>query len=296
MAFERIFSYNNNLTQIITEEPESPNIDAKSLLLSGMINNEQNIQVNKEIIKETVFEFNNISYPIIADSNKINVLAESIYIGNQFFLSIIDTLLFNDIYKYPNSYSLLINNNTKLRITQMQKSAEVFDNTKCLVIFKIIDYEFSNTIVKQEIINYNDFIYMERLSLNCKVINNYSIQNNGKISNIIDNSIIISIQDKINQGSPLIIDNKVIGLFYKNKSNDAYYLRLSRITYWLCNFITIPYNVPIHYSNQELYNVILSLSDKVQEFENKLNEINSNNQIINKKIEPLIYTLISSDQ
>ena len=137
---------------------------------------------------------------------------------------------------------------------------------------------------------------MERLGLNCKIITNYSSQINGNISNIFDNSIIVSSYDKINQGSPLIINDKVIGLFYKTKSNEACYLRLSRITYWLCNFISIPYNIPVNYSNQELYNVIISLSDKVKELENKINEFTSNNQINNKKIDPLIYKLISSNE
>ena len=167
---------------------------------------------------------------------------------------------------------------------------------KCLVIFKIIDYEFLNTIVKHEIINYNDFIYLERLGINCKIITDYSSQIDGKISNIVDNSILVSNLDKINQGSPMVIDNKVVGLFYRTKSNASYYLRLSRISYWLCNFISIPYNMPINYVNQDLYNVIISLSDKVKELENQLNEITSNNQINNKKIDPLIYKLIGSEQ
>ena len=295
MAFRQIFSYNNNITPDINLEPDTVLIDAKLLLLSGVSDEQQKI-VMKEIIKQNILLMNNISYPIVAHSDKLNVLAESIYIGNQFFLTILDLSLFNDICKYTNSYLLIINDSIKLRIVQMQKSSESFDNLKCLVIFKIIDYEFLNTIVKHEIINYNDFIYMERLGLNCKIVTDYSSQIDGKISNIVDNSIIVSNLDKINQGSPMIIDNKVIGLFYRTKSNASYYLKLSRISYWLCNFISIPYNMPINYSNQDLYNVIISLSDKVKELENKLNEITSNNQLNNKKIDPLIYKLISNDQ
>ena len=294
MAFRQIFSYNNNITPDINLEPDTVLIDAKLLLLSGVSDEQQKI-VMKEIIKQNILLMNNISYPIVAHSDKLNVLAESIYIGNQFFLTILDLSLFNDICKYTNSYLLIINDSIKLRIVQMQKSSESFDNLKCLVIFKIIDYEFLNTIVKHEIINYNDFIYMERLGLNCKIVTDYSSQIDGKISNIVDNSIIVSNLDKINQGSPMIIDNKVIGLFYRTKSNASYYLKLSRISYWLCNFISIPYNMPINYSNQDLYNVIISLSDKVKELENKLNEITSNNKLNNKKIDPLIYTLIHNE-
>lgn len=299
MAFRQIFSYNNNITPIdtpvINVEPDTSQMNAKLLLLSG-VNDPQKKIVHKEIIIENIVQVNNISYPIVADSNKLNVLAESIYIGNQFFLTILDTTLFNDICKYANSYLLIINDSIKLRIIQMQKSSESFDNLKCLVIFKIIDYEFLNTIVKHEIINYNDFIYLERLGSNCKIVTDYSSQIDGKISNIVDNSILVSNLDKINQGSPMVIDNKVIGLFYRTKSNASYYLRLSRISYWLCNFISMPYNIPINYANQDLYNVIISLSDKVKELENKLNEITSNNQLNNKKIDPLIYKLISNDQ
>lgn len=295
MAFRQIFSYNNNITPDINFEPDTVLIDAKLLLLSGVSDEQQKIML-KEIIKQNIVRVNNISYPIVADSDKLNVLAESIYIGNQYFLTILDTMLFNDICKYTNSYLLIINDSIKLRIVQTQKSSESFDNLKCLVIFKIIDYEFLNTIVKHEIINYNDFIYLERLGSNCKIVADYSSQIEGKISNIVDNSIIVSNLDKINQGSPMIIDNKVIGLFYRTKSNASYYLRLSRISYWLCNFISMPYNIPINYSNQDLYNVIISLSDKVKELENKLNELKSNNQLINKKIDPLIYKLIRNDQ
>ena len=133
---------------------------------------------------------------------------------------------------------------------------------------------------------------MERLGLNCKIIINYTLQTDCKISNILDNSILVSSNDKINQGSPLIIDNKVVGLFYKTKSSEAYYLRLSKIIYWLCNFISIPYNVNLGYSNQELYNVILSLSDKIKELECKLNDITVNNQLNDKKIDPLLHALI----
>ena len=295
MAFQQIFGYTNNISQVINEQHETLPIDARLLLSSGT-NNAQKKKVEKEIIIENIVQVNNISYPIVADSNKLNVLAESIYIGNQHFLTILDTILFNDICKYTNSYLLIINDNIKLRIVQMHKSSEAFDNSKCLVIFKIIDYEFLNSIVKHDIINYNDFIYNERLGINCKIITDYSLQIDANISNIVDNSILLSNLDKINQGSPLIIDNKVIGLFYKTKSNNAHYLRLSRITYWLCNFISIPYNIPINYSNQDLYNVIISLSDKVRELENKLNEITSNNKLNNKKIDPLIYTLIQNEQ
>lgn len=294
MAFRQIFSYNNNITPDINLEPGTVLIDPKLLLLSGVSNEQQKI-VMKEIIKENIVQVNNISYPIVADSDKLNVLAESIYIGNQYFLTIIDTILFNDICKYPNSYLLIINNSIKLRIVEMQKSSESFDNFKCLIIFKINDYEFLKTIIKHEIIDYNDFIYLERLGTNCKILTDYSSHIDGKISNIVDNTIIVSNLDKINQGSPMLIDNKVIGLFYRTKSNASYYLRLSRLSYWLCNFISIPYNMPINYSNQDLYNVIISLSDKVKELEKKLNEITSNNKLNNKKIDPLIYTLIHNE-
>lgn len=290
MAFQQIFSYKNT-DEIINEQSIKAPIDGK-LLFIGKNNQQKNVK--KEISKEDIVIVNNISYPIVADSNKLNVLAESIYIGNQYFLTILDTTLFHDICKYTNSYLLILNSNVKLRIIQMQKSSEVFDNSKCLVIFKI-DYDLSNIIVKQDIINYNDFIYLERLGINCKIITDYSSLIHDKISNIIDNSILLSNLDKINQGSPLIINNKVIGLFYKTKSNNAYYLRLSRVTYWLCNFISIPYNTPINYSNQDLYNVIISLSDKVKELEIKLNESTLHNQF-KKKIDPLILTLIDKKE
>jgi hypothetical protein len=294
MAFHQIFNYsnNNNLTK---HEPTSTPIDPKALF-SPKITTIQKNSTPRELVIENIIEINNISYPIVSDSDKLTVLSEAIYISNQFFLTILDNSLFNDICKYTNSYSLIVSNTVKLRIVQLQKSSEVINNSMCLVIFKVSNYEFLNNIVKQDIINYNDFIYMERLGLNCKIITNYSSQINGKISNIFDNSILVSSYDKINQGSPLIINDKVIGLFYKTKSNEAYYLRLSRITYWLCNFISIPYNIPVDYSNQELYNVIVSLSDKVKELENKINNISSNNQLNDKKIDPLIYKLISSDE
>ena len=294
MAFHQIFNYSNNNT-LIKEESTSTPIDGQSLF-SPKITTIQKNSAPRELLVENIIEINNISYPIVSDSDKLRVLSESIYIGNEFFLTILDNSLFNDICKYTNSYSLIVSNSVKLRIVQIQKSSEVIDNSMCIVIFKVLNYEFLNNIVKQDIINYNDFIYMERLGLNCKIITSYSSQIDGKISNIFDNYILISSYDKINQGSPLIIDNKVIGLFYKIKSNEAYYLRLSRITYWLCNFISIPYNIPVNYSNQELYNVIISLSDKVKELENKLNDISVNKQLNDKKIDPLIHTLISRDQ
>jgi hypothetical protein len=289
MAFHQIFNYND-----ITEDVKSIPIEGESLF-KPKINISQKKEINIEQIIDKLIKFNNITYPIVSDSDKQIVLSEAIYIGNEFFMTILDNNLFNDILRYSNNYSLIVNNLTKLRIVQMQKSSEIVDNSMSLVIFKVINYESFNNVVIQNIINYNDFIYMERLGLNCKIIIDYSLIIDSKISNIFDKSIIVSSNDKINQGSPLIIDNKIVGLFYKTKSSDAYYLRLSRITYWLCNFISIPYSVPIGFSNQELYNVILSLSDKVKELECKLNDINVINQLNNKKIDPLIHTLLNKD-
>ena len=163
MAFQHIFSYKNT-NEIMNEQSITAPIDPR-LLFIGKNNQQKNVE--KDISKEDIVIVNNISYPIVADSNKLNVLAESIYIGNQYFLTILDTILFNDICKYTNSYLLIINDNIKLRIIQMHKSSEAFDNSKCLVIFKIIDYEFLNSIVKHDIINNNFFFNLFFLYITC---------------------------------------------------------------------------------------------------------------------------------
>jgi hypothetical protein len=215
---------------------------------------------------------NKKTYPIIHKSNRTLFLCELTYIGNNYFLSIMTRELFQNISNYNNNYAILYEK-CDLKISSIV--SYTLSNANNFIITMIqIDNPIHN-FYEFNIITHNAYLELERTGINvCVDINN--LENNITINAINDTDIICSCGYNITLGSPIYLNNTIIGIYYKKSGDNVFFYRLSNNIPWLDKFNVIykPNTVSnpgnVSYSQEQFYKIIISLNDRIKVLEEQL--------------------------
>lgn len=245
---------------------------------------------NIDMLKEGYFitdnpsiELNKPSYPILFRGDETNVLAECVFLGNNNFLSCIKKDLVKNIKIEPTSYYIQIEN-VNAFIKKIFSCSSTLENPNMILVVLNIKNDLKN----EDIIDILDAKYIlsyEQIGIDCNIITDYHNNETKTISLVEPNDIIVHTKDKINNGSPLLVNGILIGLFYRYKSGFASYLRLSSYLFWIGQFYTwtnnsnkIPNNftkpfVKIPLSEEQLYYIINDLQNRLEILEKEKNDL-----------------------
>ena len=201
------------------------------------------------------------------------------YVGNSYFITILTKELFNSISRFSSNYYIL-NLNERHTIFSIIGYPMNIENTFTICLIQLDNN--SDTCFEFNIITSNLYLDIEQ---------KYS-EVSYEIGNIIISSSIVSINENyitiidnknnLSIGTPLFVNNTLIGIYYRKNGNVYNFYRLSSINNWLNKYGLIhknkSINAPVYipYSNEQLYQIILSLNNRILELENRLETIDGN--------------------
>lgn len=270
-------------------------ISAQSLILQPKrTGKNRNAELHPNLVSnngQNLFQFNNYSYPLKSRNDTKVILSECIYLGSSNFLTCISRDLLRLIQTYPNNYYFLIDTNKQIPINDIYVFPQNLENPNLLlVVFKtsqnINDLEglsIPNIIETSSILEY------EINGVQCISFRNYFEEVHGNIISVDKNIITTNLMDgnEALSGSPLIVRDKIIGISIYIRNNMSCYIRLSSILYWVNHFYkpvvvlnkmkstTIEPTSKIHLSEEQLYQIIYGLNDRVKTLEETVRKLSS---------------------
>jgi len=219
---------------------------------------------------------NKFIYSIYNKNNNKNAIANLVYIGNNYFITILNKELYNNISRFSNNYYLQLVE-TQLHITSITGYSNHIENNFIITLIQLASNE--TNYYEFDIIHPNMYLSYERpgVSISYEIagaINENIINNiNETYITIIDNNTFLS-------GSPIFINNIMIGMYYRNSGNVCNFFRISSIYSWLNTFSLViknrVKNLPIYvpYSKEQMYNIILYLNDRINILEKSISQLN----------------------
>jgi len=264
------------------------NSDEKSLNLYELFNNDNHAKIrikdftsdkylsqNKQNIKAQI-----LSYKLINRNNHKNIIANVVYLDYNYFITILNKEQYQNLHSFSKNYYISYLDN-ELNIISTNAYDKYIEKNYEIVILEINNNQFKYH--EFDIIKPSMYLLFEQNNIEISYqVNDIIIQNH--ILSISDDYIVIDESSKLTIGSPLFKNNILIGLYYKKNGNNCYFFRLSNILNWLNKFslitkqkkelITNPLYVP--YSKEQMYYIILSLTNRITLLEELCNEMKNN--------------------
>lgn len=215
-------------------------------------------------------------YSIYNKHNNKNAIANLVYIGNNYFITIINKELYNNISRFSNNYYLQLFE-IQLNISTITGCSNHIENNFIITLIQLDSNE--PNYFEFDIIQPNMYLSYERPGVSISYEMNGTV-NQTTINNINETYITIINNNTFISGSPIFINNILIGMYYRNSGNVSNFFRISSIYSWLNTFSLViknrVKNVPIYvpYSKEQMYNIILNLNDRINILENSISELN----------------------
>lgn len=264
-------------------QSKSDNVNTSNILtLNELIEDKKNDYSDTQyLVQNKVLESfcSSISYGLYSKIDTSNMISKLMYVGNGYFITILLKDIFNSISRFASNY-YVVNLNQRQTIVSIIGYSMNIDNMFTVSLIQLDSN--SDTCFEFNIITPNMYLDIEQR--NTKV--SYEIGNSVITSSIWNiNETYITVNDNKNNfsiGAPLFINNTLIGIYYRKNANVCNFYRLSSISNWLDKYRLINKNkvingpIYIPYTNEQLYQIILSLNNRILELENKINMSNSN--------------------
>ena len=254
-----------------------PNLENKIINLDELMNNKKkdyssdkySSQNKRNILSEK------LSYQIFNKNNNKIVIANLVYIGKNYFITILNKDLHNTLCRFSNNFYIKYNDN-KLNILSINTYHNNIENNFVIIILQLdnnddIDNEF-------DIIDPSMYLSYEQNN----VVVSYEVKNaihTNKIANINENYITILDDNTFILGSPLFINNILIGIYYRKSANVCFFYRISGLYSWLNTFSLITKNKAIEqplyipYTKDQMYRIILTMNNRINLLEKTICEI-----------------------
>ena len=260
--------------------------DTKVININELLDNTRNNTVKRDFTDEKYLSQNKrniipnkMSYQLFNKHNT-NAISQIIYIGNNYFITIINKEQYQIMSRFLNNYYVKYNDK-RLNISYINAYHNNIENTYVIIILQVINndpeyFEFN-------IINPSKYLSHEQKNIEVS----YEINNNlhtNKILYITENSITLNNDITLISGCPLFIDNVLLGIYYKKNANLSVFFRLSSIHNWLDTFslinkdVTIDKHIYVQYSKEQMYNIIIAMHNRITLLENNISEMNKINQ------------------
>jgi hypothetical protein len=245
-------------------------------LMNNNINNKKDYSSDKYSSQNRqIIVDKKISYQIFNKNNSKNAIANLVYIGKNYFITILNKDQHNTLCRFPNNY--YVNYITKkLNILLINTYHNNIENNYVILILQV---DSNDDIINEfDIINPSMYLSYEQKNVIVSYESNSSIQTT-QISNISDNYITINNDDAIMLGSPLFVNNILIGIYYRKSANVCFFYRISGLYNWLNTFSLITKNrvieqaLYIPYSKDQMYRIILSMNDRINLLEQTISKI-----------------------
>ena len=252
----------------------------KETKLTKSNNDQRNIIPSVEQKNINLFKFNKCTYPFQCKNSPNTIIAECNYLGNNCFLTIIPKESIKFIQVYPGNYYVKLTNEFISNITNIYLCPISLENSNLSIVVMKLETITDNLNILP-IIDIGSFISCEQIDKECIYFDKYFTERKTNISSIEEINIIINDINNVINGSPIIVNKKIIGISYELKSNHITFIRISTIIHWLNQFLQSDKgldnsfspisNVP--FTKQQLYNIILNLHSRIEFLETKLTNI-----------------------
>jgi len=229
----------------------------------------------KYSVQNKVFETfsSSITYGLYCKINNMNIISKLMYVGNNYFITILTNDMFNSISRFSTNYYVL-NINERLTISSLVGYPNNIENNFTICLIQLD----SNSEACFEFNIITPDMYLEIEQKNNEIsyeVNNLIVSN--FISNINENYITtVDGKNNLTLGTPVFMNNTLIGIYYRKSGSICNFYRLSSIYNWLNKYDLINKNKSIMtptyipYTNEQLYQIILSLNNRILELENNL--------------------------
>ena len=233
---------------------------------------------NEDVYKN-VFIKKIVSYKLLSKSNDKYCISNVIYIGNNYFITILKKQDYEFIYNLKSNYYIK-KDLEQLSLISINPFVNIIENNFIISLIQISN-ENNLSFFKFEVINPSMYLLYEQNDIELSYEVNDSLILNNKIISISENYLEIEEKNKLKIGSPLFYDNILIGIHYRDNKNVGFFYRLSKLYIWLNSYsIFTNYEIPkklyVLYSKEELFNIIICLNDKINSLEKKVDELIKN--------------------
>jgi hypothetical protein len=216
--------------------------------------------------RNIVLPNNEFTYPLISITNRSNIISECVYLGN-YFLTILPYEIYTSFIKTKINYKLCHKGGEENIIDIISNSNPV-ENKYFIVLFNI-----SNTpedLFRFKLLSSDNYLNLEKVGNLMYTFKNYTNKVTTIIRNISRTMIICDTFLNMNLGTPLFIENELIGIFYKKTDSVSYFFRISAIESWFIQYNLKENNLPyVSFTNEQLYSIIVSLQNRIEYLESK---------------------------
>jgi hypothetical protein len=218
---------------------------------------------------------NKFIYCLFNTNNKQNAVANLVYIGNNYFITILNKELYNSISRFSDNYYLQLFE-TQLYISSITGFPNHIENNFIISLIQLASNETNYN--EFDIIQASMYLSYEQPGVSISYEIN-GIVNQNIINNINETYITIIDNNSFLLGSPIFIDNTLLGIYYRNSGNVCNFFRISSIYSWLHTFSLViknrVKNLPVYvpYSKEQMYHIILYLNDRINILENTISQL-----------------------
>ena len=219
---------------------------------------------------------NKFIYSFFNKNNNKNAIANLVYIGNNYFITILNKELYNNISRFSNNYYLQLFE-TQLYISSIIGFPNHIENNFIITLIQLASNE--TNYYEFDIIQPSMYLSYEQHGVSISYEINGTV-NQTTINDINETYITIIDNNAFLLGSPIFIDNTLIGIYYRNSGNVCNFFRISSIYSWLHTFSLLIKNrlknLPVYvpYSKEQMFNIILYLNDRINILENTILQLN----------------------
>jgi len=216
------------------------------------------------------------SYHIFNKNDSKNILVNVVYIGNNYFITILNRELYNNICRFSDNYYVKFSE-TQFRISSIIGYPNHIENNFVITLMQFdnnqADYHEFDVIPPSMYLSYEQ----PGVSVSYEINGNI---NNNTLSSINESYITINDNNSFIMGAPLFINNILIGIYYRKSGNICNFYRISGIYSWLNTFALMTKNralnmpVFVPYTKEQMYNIILDLNQRINVLENIIMERN----------------------
>jgi hypothetical protein len=217
--------------------------------------------------KQLPISTNGFTYPLINVTNRTNIIAEAIYVGHTYFITILPYEIYNTMLKSKINFKLITDKGEQ-NILDIHTNSNPIETKYFIILFTI---EGTHELFTFNIITYENYLSLEKIGNLMYTFSGYTNRSTTVVNSVNNYSIIANTNLILNFGTPLFIDNQLIGIFYRQTETSAFYLRLSTITNWLSTFKLVDVTRDtgfVPFTNQQLYSIIVGLQNRIEILEN----------------------------
>lgn len=258
-------------------------INASNVLQNIKCNNKNdeiiisNNVINNDSYSENLVIKKKVSYKLINKINHKYTIANILYIGNGYFITILKKEDYEYLYRVKSEYYIKYDN-YQLEIRSLIPYSNIIENNYIILLIQInnihnlIFFEF-------DVINPSMYLVYEQNNIELSYEVNDTIIFNNNVISISDNYLEVEEKNKLKIGSPLFYENILIGIQYRDNKNGSFFYRLSKLYIWLNSYSLftkkeiIKKHLYVSYSKEELFNIILCLNDRINSLEKKVEEL-----------------------